>query len=63
MKNCGNIFCGYANWIEESCCRPSEGNEWVDVVLYHALVLLENPGDLDKTPVPGCPSSRRACRG
>lgn len=24
-------------------------------LLYHALVLLENPGDLDKTPVPECP--------
>lgn len=55
VKNCENIFYGYANWVEESCCRPGEGIEWGDVVLYHAFVLLENPGDLDKTPVPGCP--------
>lgn len=22
MKNCGNIFCGYANWIEEYIPDP-----------------------------------------
>lgn len=39
VKKCGNIFCGYANWIEESCCRPGEGIEWVDVVDKVILVI------------------------